>query len=101
VKLCSLARAFAGENGRNRFRQDFNVHPEALTLDVIDIELDLPRKINLGAAADLPDARDARLYRQSPAMCQRVLRNLPRQWRARSDQRHISLEDVIKLRQFI
>src|SRR6185437_9197860 len=99
--LCSLTRAFAGEDGGNRPRQNFHVDPEPLAFDVIHIKLDLSGKIYFGATADLPDAGNAWFHGQPTAMCERIFGNLARQRRARSHEGHVTLEHVVKLWQFV
>src|SRR6185437_7834235 len=99
--LCSLARAFAGENGGNRSRQNFHVDPEPLAFDVIHIKLDLSGKIYFGAAADLPDAGNAWFHGQPTAMCEGVFGNLARQGWAGTHEGHLALEHIVELRQFI
>src|SRR5581483_11276647 len=96
-----LTSSFAGQNRRDGLQQKGCIGPEGLVLDVIDIEFDLAGKVNFAATADLPDTRDAGQRRESAIIRQRVTLHFPRQRRARSDQRHVADQHIVKLRQFV
>src|SRR5262245_60745811 len=52
-------RAFADEHLRGRADEDLEVHPDALALDVGNIELEAIVKIQVAAAVNLPQPGDA------------------------------------------
>src|SRR5580658_3758807 len=81
--------------------QDIDVPAKALVLDIADVKADLVRKVYLGPAAYLPRARYAWLDREPAAVGQRVERNLARDGRPGSHERHVALEDIVELGQFV
>src|SRR6185369_7364252 len=71
-----LAGSFAGQHRRDGPDQDLHVSKQALLLDVLHIEVDLPGEIDFRPAADLPEAGDAGFDGEAPAIGQRVQRHL-------------------------
>ena len=58
----SLVCSPAGDYGEWRFQQNFQVECERPVADVLEVEIDHLLKRQIGAAADLPQASDARCY---------------------------------------
>ena len=49
---CRSAGSPAGQHGRDRSHEDFEVEPQTLCLDVLDIQLNLTGKRDVAAAVD-------------------------------------------------
>src|SRR5262245_34756831 len=94
------ARPLAAENGKRRTKYQLNVEPQAAMPDVLDVEPQPIVEVDVTATAHLPQARDPRQHFQSLGVPQRISVGGERR-RTRSDEAHVTEQDVEDLRQFI
>src|SRR5262249_35757599 len=83
------------------FEDDLQVEPGRPVFDVVNIQLHHLLERQAVAAADLRQAGQSRLYVKAFAVPGFVTFNLVGDGRSRADQRHLALEDVEDLRQFV
>src|SRR5262249_9641766 len=83
------------------FEDDLQVQPGRPVFDVVNIELHHLLEREAIAAADLGQAGQSRLYVAPFAVPGFVAFNLVWDGRSRADQRHLALEDVEELREFV
>src|SRR5579884_4044853 len=78
------------QHSGDRHDNDLCVEPDRLPIDVLQIELDASIERQIAPSRDLPEARDAGLDTESPALARRVLGHLHGKRRTRSHQAHVS-----------
>ena len=93
-------RARAARPGTVR-EQDLHVEPERAAAHVLEVERDHLLERQLRAAADLPQAGDARLDGEAREPVLGVALDLVLDRRARADQRHVAAQHVPQLRQLV
>src|SRR5579871_1818846 len=96
-----LFRAEAGEDDGQCADKDFEVKPEGPVVDVLEVELHPLVEVDAIAAADLPDACEPGLHRETATMPRVVMLNFARNRRTRSDETHVAFQDIPELRQFV
>src|SRR6476659_10774635 len=85
----SSVRPAAAQDGQRGARDDLDVEPDRPVLDVVEVEPHEVVEVELGAARDLPQTRDAGQHAGTAAMTAvEQLAIAPRR-RARPDQGHI------------
>src|ERR1035437_538890 len=89
----------AGEHRRDRTGDDLEVEPERPAVDVFEILLNPAVELGFAAAADLPQARHARLHGETAAMPDVVVGHLAGERRAASHKAHSPPADAPKLRE--
>src|SRR5947209_694369 len=93
-----LISPVAREYSSRRNQENLEVQPQRPILGVVQIQADHIVEAGPAAAADLPQAGDARLHLQNPAPVPQVVSlKLVGDGRTRSDQRHFTLENVDEL----
>src|SRR5437899_3073676 len=100
-ELCSSVSSPSRKHRRDGAKQYLQVFPEGLAFDVNNIQPNLAGKVDFAAAANLPDAGNARPGSESTTIRQRIPGNFAWHRRSRSNQRHVPNEHVVELRQFI
>src|ERR1043165_5011502 len=96
-----LRSAASAEHGRNRAQEDLEVEGRRPVVDVLQVELHPAVEVDLVAAADLPEARQARLHRQPPAVPPVVRRDLLGDRRAGAAEAHVALPHRPEVRALI
>ena len=90
------------QHGPHRLKQDLEIERERPVLYIIAVERDdLVEVRDPAAAAHLPHAGDAGLCAHADAVPGVVLRPLVLRGRARADKAHLTLEDIVKLRELV
>src|SRR5262245_60178305 len=93
-------RSLSRDDGADGPKQNLEVEPEATIADVGDIEPQAIVEVDVGAATHLPESGEARLHLEPRRVPQTIGFRSERR-RTRPDQRHVSLEHVQQLRQFV
>src|SRR6478672_8409474 len=88
----------AAEHDPDRLEHDADVEPYALAPRVLDVEADHLLVRPLVAAADLPQAGEARAHGEAVEVPVGIGVDLVADDRARTDERHLAAHDVPQLR---
>src|SRR4051794_5388627 len=93
--------AGAPDHGAEGGDQDRQVHRKRPVLDIEEVLADglLPRQVR--APVDLPTAGDPRLDQQPAVYVRLILRDLVRERWARTNERHVSTDDIDQLRELV
>src|SRR4051812_30086378 len=94
-------RAGASEDHADSAEQDHEVRQQVPVAGVAGVERDAGDVIDVVAAADLPQARDAWAAPEIGAERFAVARDLRRDNRSRTDQTHVASQDIDELRQLV
>src|SRR5207247_3369403 len=94
--------SIAAESSERRFEKNLQIEPKRLIADVMQIHAHHLVKGCPAATIDLPFSRDSRPRSHNPSpVPQRIVVDFVTYGRARTDQRHVTLEDIDELRQLI
>src|SRR4051812_16730814 len=90
--VCRAVRTRTAQDGPHGLPEDHQVEGERPVLDVADVDAHrlVPRQVR--AAADLPEAGDARLHEQPAGHVEAVLLHLAGDVRTRADEAHTAAE---------
>ena len=91
----------AAQDAHRRPPEKLDVGFEALVAHVPEVHASPFLKADIAASTDLPEARQARLYRQATKLPGSEAGHFADVQRARTDERHLPKEDVEQLRRFI
>jgi hypothetical protein len=87
-----------GENCGHGPREDPEIHPQRPLVDVSQIKLCPLVEVIVHSRLYLPESGNPRAHRKSPAVPNVVALDFPRGGWARTDQTHISRQDIDQLR---
>src|ERR1700756_4754554 len=101
IETIRLVCSAAGKHDGYGAEEYLGIQPQRPGVDVGQVELNPAIELQVIAALQHPDAGQARPHAQAAPLPRLVLINFRRNRRARTDERHISADDVPKLRQLI
>ena len=93
--------AFTSKDGGDRFQENSQIQQQVPILDVVVVEIHGPFKRRMVPGGYLPQAGQAWLNVQPSEMFQAVALVIVERMRPGSDQAHVPLQDIPKLRDFV
>src|SRR5262245_62049730 len=102
IRMARLIRALTADDDRDGARENPEVEADRPVLDVVAVEThDFVEVDDFAPAADLPQAREARLHREAAEVMRLVILEIRFEERAWAHERHVAGEDVVELRQLV